>query len=555
MGAYNTGRVAEDGRAVRAQRARRRHGRRGVVQVRRPPLRPFDVASDSYRLAEVVNHEGTHNLLCVVTPYGITQEALASVRPASMQPIDPKHAGLEALLLDASREVQEAAATFASLVLLPEQPRDEALQRLPDDYLAGYEVMRALLDHRTFDPLTSSRLARVVAARCLQTSILNEWHTANLHDPRELASYLSVPDNHPSHRFKALLDELSGWDDESVVRWAGSIRMVGGRPSIDPPTPADIAGIRFYSLPTRLTEAFVSVARSCRSDSQFDDHDIPLHLTLSTVQRLVLTPMTGGAFTAVDDEKEWLSAVDLVRIEANVFDTPMRQPGAEEIVVPPEAAQCSLLRCDYRAPLQKTVPIESVRDVLARVPAATIVLGSSSLAPRSPIGSPRFSEREKLDHFIERGPSSWLDGRPYCVWQPGDVVDLLEITGWLSIYLGLPVTSRWRYHANLIAENVGIIVARPDECDSGPLVYHTTLVHEWNNHLQMVSGAGFEFEPRAGQFFKDDSEIDDLSRITRVVAALEMLPQQWQDFMLANRRSIRENKLQAVNAPTTRYLP
>ncbi|MFC7531650.1 hypothetical protein [Actinoplanes sp. GCM10030250] len=161
---------------------------------------PVSVARDPDRLAEVLRHESTHHRLARGTSYGLLQQAVAALRPVAWEAPSEAWSAPADLLDRHSRGLQEAAATYCSLVVLDPTARAAAVKRLPELYLSGHQRFAALLDGRGFDAERRSRIALAIAARCLDTTVVGDWQRLGLADPRTLAGYLEQAGNSPDRR-------------------------------------------------------------------------------------------------------------------------------------------------------------------------------------------------------------------------------------------------------------------------------------------------------------------------------------------------------------------
>ena len=491
-----------------------------------------EVASDEHRLAEVINHEGTHHILTATTPYGLVQAAVQSAKPPPWAPDNPIRQKIAQLLADSGRWTHEAAATFSAIALLPETSAQETVANLPPFYQDGYAAFERFFANRSYDPITTARLSRSIAARALQTPILNVWGRDNLASPPNLAEHLKRPEFSPNARLEAILAALAQFDDSEVRKWAGKHHFAGNTVVLQPRTSPPLAGINFTGSPpgdviSKLKELVATIGPE-HSEEADETLDVKLSAAIGP-SNIVLEPVSG---TFVGDsgtiDEDWCQEVDVIRVNANVFDTPIFYPDATGgLTIPSKQALLLFYRPDYRYASGTLVPIDLVDNVLYSLfeRQVTVCLDGFSLLPT------RRAENEEEENrpIIADGSVKWLPNRRIMVHAHGGPAALFPVQGILS----WPITRQtaWSYHAMLspLATTWGTIVFKRTDTPA-PAIVFPTLRTEWDRLRPAVVGNApptTSEDPDGRTFFSDSELLVDVLRFQRVFSGLVMSPGEW----------------------------
>lgn len=480
---------------------------------------------DRYRLAEVLNHEQTHNVLASTTSFGFVQRVIATVAPAPWEEEDSRLRALAGLLTHASREAQEAAATFAGLSLMPHDLRKELVELLPGDYQTAFGSMETFLAARSFTPERQLTLARALSARALQTDLLAAWHRLSLMEPRNLASYLAGSDQNPNIRLKQIFAALESATDEELDSWTGRFVMDrAGRLSLQPPCPPQLTDVTFAGLPDEeqceadghaIIRGLVRVGETERARRARSD--LREMLTKPWRPRLVLAPADHTTLTDLPlAEAEWHRQVDLVVMRANLLhlgivdrsdlvgDSPTLQPGQVVIFAH---------RPDF---LRAPGFITTQRDLLERFSA---IKADRDCAIAVDLFSALPSEYSRLK------------GQNWDVvdWLPTRRV-LLTTHGELHQALAMFTVAREEPHlwfALAITEAWAIVLVRR-ESQPWPAIIYPTFVHTLADELGALAQV---FPLRESEdnhrFFADESLLRHALRYARMYHGLVVAPDRW----------------------------
>jgi hypothetical protein len=490
-----------------------------------------DIASNPHLLGMVVNHELTHHYLIATTSYGFLQQIIMmGSQDASADLSKPEAVSWPtvekdtALLLAASREAQEAAATFTGLVLEKQEFVETELTRYPSVYRDGYKLLRSLFDQYQFDVLTQLRLARTIVARAFQTSLLKDWFPENLADPQRLETYLSQPENRPNDRLKRIIDVLKTWTEIELISWVGKMSFSEGNIRLSPETTSPIAGLSFTALPN--SNEAVAMAREVI-------HQLVPGMTEQFLERVISTFFPRGPRppqialirpriinrllrdSTLDDE--WCSEVDFILVDGNPLREPMRLSGSL-IKLPTKQAFVEFYRPDYSTCCGTRVPFSDVPKMLSSTPAlaeATVCFSlQSALAFDMNI-------KDFLPSLLRRRHMFYYNGSSW---------DFFEL---FTLVMTNPnMHGPWVYHASLAEPKStwGYILIRSLE-KPWPFIVFITLADAWEEALSWaLDHFKFQFEPSAAKFFVDKGSLRDFTRFQRYWVAQELPIPTWKQL-------------------------
>lgn len=500
------------------------------------------VVADRYRLAEARNHEQTHHVLTALTAHGL---ALLATRAAGSKELSRE-------LSNACRLVQEGVATYASLQISPPAERASSLASLPPLYLASYARVAAALDQRGLDDVARFRLARVLGARAMQTSIVSDWFRRGLTNVECLRAYLAEPDNSPDARFQKLLDTAAGLGDDELARAVGEIDWGSGADArLVPPAPPPIGDVCFEATADglsalaffdRMLDALAPTEPPSPSARAGVDGRSHAHATFARARmfQTAIVPQPGGLFMHDDGEfpSDWVDEADFLHVEFNDDDVP--QVFSERldppVLLPAGRVLVEFRRPDYEAghgvhvqPLQAAV---TATELVKR--GATICFGATTFVPTlvalqgSPAGrpiDPGWRALVAVGQFF---------GAIY--YHPGDVLaSVLVPVSTLEYAIG---PTPWVYHAmgGLDAEtwtdvdSWGVIVLRPQRA-AWPMIVAPVFRDEWDRFLPVLptitSSQDVTWEPDAGAFFPSRHALVSVYRFMRCFQRVQVGTETW----------------------------
>jgi hypothetical protein len=495
---------------------------------------------DRFRLVEVLNHEETHHILGSTTPYGSTQQIIAACAPAPWEEDDPRYSALQAILANASREAQEAAATFAGLRLMPPDVREALVRLLPPEYERALHTMETFLDGRSFTPERGLTLARGLSARALQTRLLDDWRPLSLSDPATLARYLALEDHNPDVRLVRILGALGTATDAQVDSWVGRfVRGSTGQIRLQPPLPAEVPSLTFSALPTEddleaRGRIIISTLIGTDQPERRERAEATQRNTLTRPwrPRLVLAPADQAVLPDFPIPRtEWYREVDLIQLRANVLGMSVVERSAvggeadmlhagEVVIFPhrPDFLSCPGIVTTQRRLLSRLREIAGERDV------ALCVEAPSSIPSE-------FSVRDPGDWDVV----DWLPTRRFCVTTHGDanaaVAAFMTARAEPLVCFGLGMTDAWAI----------LIIRRAAQ--AWPAIIYPTFSHTLDNEIEALAHAVplTEIE-EAKNFFADQDLLRHALRYARMYSGFVNTLADWKrietdelDAMVAGR--------------------
>ncbi|MBM7774945.1 hypothetical protein JOD54_005149 [Actinokineospora baliensis] len=488
----------------------------------------LDVVQDPTTLLTVLNHEKTHFTLATTTPYGLLQQAIETHLHLPWDTEGNPHLPIcRTLLFDASRLVQEAAATSCGLAGLEGEQLKAAEKSLPAFYQEAYRIFEALLPRRDIEARVRTQAIRAVAARALQTGILQDWPTFALHNPGMLYDYLSDPGNAPDGRLRTIVEAFAASSPDAVVAWAGRHLLVDGDARIRPALPPPLAGLAFVDLPAAdaleqcVAEAIRTLSTSVTRET--------LHVALGGFSGVAIRPAVTGSrrlpFAEVDADS--CPGVDFILVDKNTFDGPVELRGGDgDITTPARSFRILAYRPDSRVPVEFTGPIDRLASALDAVDpdrSATVsVDGGPSLLPTD---TDRDGAATPLGDVITAELDRWASGRVVLVCTLGSLESLL-----VCLRLLTKRSDQVLNHALLMGEEWGLVLFRSAD-GNGPVIVHPTLLVEWQSHFPVISAdPKIMFNVPAADFFPDHRDVLPVLRFARAFAGEAHAQHRWDEY-------------------------
>ncbi|GAA2996599.1 hypothetical protein [Actinokineospora diospyrosa] len=486
----------------------------------------LDVIRDPTTLTTVLNHEKTHFTLAATTPYGLLQQAIETHLHL---PWDKERSSrlphCRNLLFDASRLVQEAAATSCGLAGLDGEELNTAEKSLPPFYQKAYRIFEDLLPRDGTDRQARTQAIRAVAARALQTGILEDWLAFELHDPGTLRAYLAEPTNAPDGRLQILVDEFAKSSPHEVASWAGRHLLTSEGERIRPELPPPLDGLAFvgFPAPDLLEERMLGIVGTLTTAVSRES----VRVAFGGFKGFAIRPAVTGSRRLPYSEVtvESCPGVDFVLVDKNTFDGPIELHGGDgEFVLPARHFRVLAYRPDSRVPVEFTGPIDQLGAALDAVDpdrTATACVGSGmSLLPTDTGRAPNTSLSDMVTEELGR----WASGRATLLCTLGDVESLI-----FTVHLLEGQSSRLLNHALLIEREWGLVLFRGAD-RGGPVIVHPTLLVDWQVvHPTISTNSKIEFNHPAADFFADHRDVLPIVRFARAFVGDAHAPQRWDE--------------------------
>jgi hypothetical protein len=454
--------------------------------------------------------------------------------------LSPGVSELHQELIRASWMAHEAAATYSGLVHFDDDDRLSRIEDLPSAYRSAYILFDAWFQGRRFDAAHRIRVSRALAARSLQTPILELWESEQLSDKTALERHLATPRFNPNLRLVQILQAIADWEDGRVWDWCGRF-VIGPRGHyLNPQTPAaSVDDVPFASLPVAGERVALGrrVLQGLRTES-FDapeadlDFDAAMMRHAGNVSFAIHPDAPVPGAQSGQGEAEWLANVDILFVEPNVLGgvRVAQEFTNTPATVPPGAALVSSLSATNAGIGRHLVSLTRFSAFLDATPTTVAVcVDYQGLLPM-------LSAEATPEH------APWGQSAGLTVCSVGDLfvlqqtLSLLRLRGWNDVVM----------HLYLRSPTWGFVLVR-ERAKAWPLVVHAVAMWEWpNRRHELFAGLNLVEEPDLDAFTLDPTMLVAFYRIVRVFDGNGVVAAEWQAF---------ERRLLAREVAHVRILP
>jgi len=208
------------------RRPRREEPWAGLTEPGGPIRISLEQLERGHDIVELIVHEGMHENLLSGTTFGTLLALLSeNLTPPAPAELDlPRVRRLLDRGIQACYITQEACATMAASIFVPQPGRREYWERLPPAYR---DMAAALRWIESLDLSDGQRMAlvEVIGRVALSVPVLTEWSPGSLSDLAHWRAYLRDPARNPDARFRRLAEVLARTPTGDMVT-----ELAAGRP-------------------------------------------------------------------------------------------------------------------------------------------------------------------------------------------------------------------------------------------------------------------------------------------------------------------------------------